>query len=113
MAFDPRMFGASAPRSRFGFVKRLVILAFGVVQLILLARIALDLHVVTLTGAPADAIVSASNAVAAPVRGIVKAFASSTGLAAGSGLDPLIVGALAAWSVVEGVVLTIGARFGL
>ena len=113
MGFDPRMLGAPSRRGRLrGLFRALIIAGFGIVQLILAARIALDLDVVALTGTPANFIIAASDAIAAPVQGVVKAL-GTTPFGAGSKLDPAIIGALAGWSLVEGLILSIAARFGL
>ena len=102
-----------------GLVRKLVVLAFAVIQLVLVARILLDIGVV-----PADwdftaAIVAWSDTLAAPVAGLGDGFGSmfggggipGMGPALGDGLNPVMLGALAGWTVVEGLVLGVVRKF--
>lgn len=102
--------GASGP---IGLVRTLVVLAFAIVQLVLVARILLDLGVIPGNLGVSDAIVSWSDALAAPVRGIGAAFggALGTGMGVGDGLNATMVAALVGWSVVEGLVLGVIRKF--
>jgi hypothetical protein len=92
-------------------MRRLVILAFGAIQLVLVARIAMDLGILPSAGELADVVVSLSDALATPVQALADAigidFPASTG-----GVDPVIIAALVAWSAIEGIVLMIVARSG-
>jgi hypothetical protein len=98
-------------------VRRLVLLGFAVIQLILVARILLDLGVLPAEGVIADYVVPLSDALAAPVQGIGAALgglfggANGIGPVAGEGLNPAMLAALVGWSVVEGLVLRVVAKF--
>jgi hypothetical protein len=76
MADDYREMAAAARGRRgpslIGLIRRLVILGFGVVQLILIARIALDLGYLP-DAVPADLVIAWSDAVAAPVEQLAAA----------------------------------------
>lgn len=113
----------NAPRAGgfrpLSLVRRLVVLGFAVIQLILVGRILVDLGVVPGDGAVADTIVPWSEALIAPVEGIAGGIGGlgavggigALGMPAGSGLDPIVLGALAGWTVVEGLVLGVVRRF--
>jgi len=99
--------------------RRLVVLAFALIQLILVTRIPVDLGVIPGTGSVADVVVPLSDALAAPVAGLGGGLGSLFGVGAvpgigpiaGDGLDPVILGALAGWTMVEGLVLRVVAQF--
>jgi hypothetical protein len=100
-------------------IRRLVVLAFAVIQAILVARILIDLGVISTDGPIAEAVVPWSEALIAPVEGIAGNFGGlgglggigALGMSAGSGIDPIVLGALAGWTVVEGLVLGVVRRF--
>ena len=95
------------------WVRRIVLLAFALVQLFLVARILLDLGVIPEDGFLADVIVPVSDALAAPVEGVSEAlggFLGSGGLA-GDGFNPVMMAALFAWTVVEGLVMRVVGKF--
>jgi hypothetical protein len=95
------------------WVRRLVLLAFALIQLFLVARILLDLGVIPEEGFLADLIVPVSDALAAPVEGVSEAlggFLGSGGIA-GDGLNPVMLSALLAWTIVEGLVMRVVAKF--
>lgn len=95
------------------WVRRIVLLAFAIVQLFLVARILLDLGVIPEEGFLADLIVPVSDAVAAPVEGVSDAlggFLGSGGLA-GEGFNPVMMSALFAWTIVEGLVMRVVGKF--
>jgi len=97
-------------------IRRLIVLAFAVVQLILVARILLDLDVIPTEGALGDLIVPWSDALAAPVAGLGDGLSQFLGGGAmfggaGDGLNPAMVAALIGWSIVEGLVLRVARKF--
>ncbi|MEO8510689.1 MAG: hypothetical protein ABI534_05550 [Chloroflexota bacterium] len=92
-------------------LRRAVVLGFGVVQLILVARVLIDLGVLPDTGAIADFIVPLSDAVAAPVAGIAASIGGGFGSPIGGGVDPAIVAGLIGWTLVEGLVMSVLSRF--
>ncbi|MFP3882465.1 MAG: hypothetical protein ACLFRT_00050 [Actinomycetota bacterium] len=104
------------PRSR-GFdlsrlLRRLVLLAFALIQLILVARILLDLGVIPEGSSWGGLIVMWSDLLAAPVQGVGSGFGSwfaggEIGAMAGEGFNPVMLVALAGWSVVEGLVMRV------
>jgi hypothetical protein len=99
-------------------IRRLVVLAFAVIQLILVGRILLDLGVLPTVGAIADIVVPWGDALAAPVQGLGNSLGGFFGSgaipglgAAGGGLNPAMVAALAGWTIVEGLVLRVVGKF--
>ena len=108
--FQGMMAAAQPRRSPLAFVRRLIVIAFGVVQLILIARIASDLGYLP-EAIPTALVVQWSDALAAPVAGIADSFLGGSGIGAGSGLNMTMVAALAAWSAVEGILWGILGRF--
>lgn len=101
-----------------GIVRKLVVLAFAVIQLVLVARILLDLGVIPADVGFAGAVVEWSDTLAAPVAGIGGGFGDqfgggipglSPGL--GEGLNPVMLAALAGWTLVEGLVLRVVMKF--
>jgi hypothetical protein len=96
------------------WVRRLVVLAFAVIQLFLVARILLDLGVIPEDGFWGDLIIPVSDALAAPVEGISDAlgdFLGGQGAIAGEEFNPVMLAALAAWTVVEGLVMRVVSKF--
>jgi hypothetical protein len=102
-----------------GLVRKLVVLAFAVIQLVLVARILLDLGVIPADFAWTGAIVTWSDALAAPVQGVGSGLGEifggggipGMGPGLGDGLNPAMVAALVGWTVVEGLVLRVVAKF--
>lgn len=97
-------------------LRRLVVLAFAVVQLVLVARILLDLGVMPPESTWAHLVVIWSDILAAPVQGVGSGFGSwfaggEIGAMAGEGFNPVMVVALAGWSVVEGLVMRVVRKF--
>jgi hypothetical protein len=120
--FDP----AALARARTGggggpmrLVRRLVVLAFALIQLILVARILLDLGILPSDGTIADLVVPWSDALAAPVAGLGDGLGSilggggipGLGAAPGSGLNPVMIAALAGWTIVEALVVRVAGKF--
>jgi hypothetical protein len=115
------MFG-STPRSGggpIGLLRKVVVLAFAVIQLILVARILLDLGVIPTDLGISDLIISWSDALAAPVEALGAGLAGmfggggvpGLGPVAGDGLNPSMIAALIGWSIVEGLVLGVVRKF--
>lgn len=102
-----------------GLVRKLVVLAFAVIQLILVARILLDLGVIPADFGWAVQIVAWSDTLAAPVQrigaGLGEMFGGGgipgMGTGLGDGLNPGMVAALIGWTVVEGLVLRVVTKF--
>jgi len=100
-------------------IRRLVLLAFAVLQLILVARILLDLGVIPVDGTIADYVVPLSDALAAPVAGLGDGLGGlfgggavpGIGPIAGDGVNPVMLAALAGWTIVEGLVLRVVTKF--
>jgi hypothetical protein len=90
-------------------MRRLVLFAFGAIQLVLVARIAIDLGFLPAGGDLAGFIAPLSDTLAAPVRALGDAIGVDFTAAAGS-VDPAIIGALVGLSAIEGIVLMIVAR---
>jgi len=89
---------------------RAVVLAFAVIQLILVGRILLDLGIIPAEGLALDYLVPWSDALAAPVEGLARSLGGGGlggfgGFGGGGGLHPVMLGALAAWTIVEGLVI--------
>jgi len=109
------MFGAAGMMGKrrsgpMAWLRRLIVLGFAVVQLILVARILIDLGVLPGEGGLADLVISLSEAVAAPVQRVAQSFGSGFGSPV-SGADPAIIAALVGWTVVEGLVMGVLAKF--
>jgi hypothetical protein len=109
-----------------GLLRKVVVLAFAVIQLILVARILLDLGLVPAEGAALEFLVPWSDALAAPVAGLGDGLGGllggggglpglgglpGTGQALGGGLNPAMLAALAGWTIVEALVLRVVGRF--
>jgi hypothetical protein len=86
-------------------VRRLIILVFGAIQLVLTARIAIDLGMLPPEGGIAEVVVPLSDALVAPITAVADAIGFDFGGIAGAGFDPAILTALVGWSIVEGLVL--------
>lgn len=93
--------------SPFRFLKRVVVLAFALIQLLLVARILLDLGVIPTEGGLGEFVVTWSDLFAAPVAGLGDGlFSGFGGLGLpGEGFNPVMVAALVGWSLVEGLVM--------
>ena len=95
--------------SPFRFFKRVVVLAFALIQLLLVARILLDLGVIPPEGSFGEFIVQWSDILAAPVEGLGDSlFGGVGGLGLplpGEGFNPVMIAALIGWSLVEGLVM--------
>lgn len=110
---------AQAPSRGFDLSRvlhRLVVLAFALIQLILVARILLDLGVIPEDSRWGALIVMWSDILAAPVQGVGSGFGSwfaggEIGAVAGEGFNPVMLVALAGWSVVEGLVMRVVRKF--
>ena len=109
----------SAPASGFDLsrtIRRAVLLAFALIQAVLVARILLDLGVIPADSVVGDPIVRASDALARPVQGVGRAlpFGGGTGMIgglAGGGFNITMVLALGGWTVVEGLVMRVVKKF--
>jgi hypothetical protein len=114
-------FGSNeTPRATSGFdlsrtIRRIVLLAFALIQLVLVARILQDLGVIPADSAVGDPIVRASDALAAPVQGVAGALpfglGGMMGGMGGAGFNLQMVLALAGWTVVEGLVMRVVKKF--
>jgi hypothetical protein len=93
------------------FVRRVVLLAFAVIQLVLVARILLDLGVVPAEGRLGELITVYSDVLAAPVQRVGSMFGGMFGALGGSGLNVTMIVALAGWSLVEGLVMRVVRKF--
>lgn len=97
-------------------LRRLVVLVFAVIQLVLVARILLDLGVIPEEGSLPELIILYSDLLAAPVQGVGSGFGSwfaggEIGGMAGEGFNAVMVIALAGWSVVEALVMRVVRKF--
>jgi len=115
-------FGAQEPsESGSGFdlsrtIRRLVVLGFALIQLVLVSRILLDLGVIPADVRVAGPIVRWSDALAAPVQQIGGGLGSMLGGGAlggvpGSGVNIAMLVALGGWTVVEGLVMRVVKKF--
>jgi hypothetical protein len=89
---------------------RLIVLAFGAIQLVLTARIAIDFGILPSDGAIADFVIPASEALAAPMQALADAIGVDFSGVPGAGIDPAILVALVGWSAIEGLALMIFSR---
>ena len=93
-------------------LRRAVALIFALVQLVLVARILLDLGVIPTESGIGEMIVSYSDLLAAPVEGIGSGFGiGGIESMAGEGFNPVMLAALVGWSVVEGLVMRVVRKF--
>lgn len=89
-------------------VARLVVLAFALVQLVLVGRILLDIGVLPPDLGVSSWIVAWSDTFAAPVAGLGGGLFGGGGVPGiGEGLNPAMIAALAGWTVVEGLVMRV------
>jgi hypothetical protein len=111
------MFEESARRFDLSrLVRRAVLLVFALIQLVLAARILLDMGVIPDDGGLGDFVITWSDLLAAPVQGVGSGLDSLFGgggftAMAGDGFDPAILAALAGWSIVEGLVMRVVRKF--
>lgn len=87
---------------------RVVVIAFAVIQLILVGRILLDLGIIPAEGLALEYLVPWSDALASPVEGLARGMGGGLGgmgMGRGTDIDPVMLGALAGWTIVEGLVL--------
>ncbi len=103
---------AGAGLSPFRFLARAVVLAFALIQLVLVARILLDLGVIPPAGSWSEMIISFSDALAAPVQGLGTGFGGmfgggGLGVIPGDGFNPVMMAALVGWSLVEVLVMRV------
>jgi hypothetical protein len=93
-------------------VQHVIVIAFGLVQLVLVGRIAIDLGVFSAQGSVGSFVISASEALATPIQ----AFADATGMQLsgipGAGIDAAILASLLVYSLVEGILLMLFGRIG-
>jgi hypothetical protein len=100
-------------------IRRLVVLAFTLVQAVLVGRILLDLGILPADGPIAEIGVPLSDALAAPVDGLGDGLAGllgggvlpGFGSTAGDGLNATMIAALAGWTIIEGLVLRVVSKF--
>jgi len=97
-------------------LRRLVVFLFALIQLVLVARILLDLGVIPEEGMLPELIILYSDLLATPVQGVGSGFGSwfaggEIGAMAGEGFNPVMLVALAGWSVVEGLVMRVVRKF--
>lgn len=115
-SWAPTRYGTGGPMR---LVRRLVVLAFAVIQLILVGRILLDLGIIPAEGLALEYLLPLSDALAAPVRGLGEGLGGllggggipGSGRGLGGGLNPTMVGALAGWTIVEALVLRVVGKF--
>lgn len=114
------MFRQAAGRDSTGpmkWVRRLVLLAFALIQLVLVARILLDLGIIpTAETGISGLIITWSDLLAAPVEGLGDGIGGLFGgggieTVAGDGLNAVMVAALVGWTIVEGLVMRVVAKF--
>jgi hypothetical protein len=114
-------FGSHAETASSGFdlsrgLRRLTVLVFALIQMVLVARILLDLGVIPVESGFGEMFITWSDLLAAPVQGIdsgLSAMFGGSGIEsiAGEGLNAVMIVALAGWSVVEGLVMRVVRRF--
>lgn len=102
------MGGGGGGFSPFRFLARIVVLVFAVIQLVLVARILLDMGVIPPEGGLGERIIAWSDTLAAPVQGVGGMFGGGElGMVPGAGFNGVMVAALAGWSVVEWLVMRV------
>jgi hypothetical protein len=102
-----------------GLVRKVVVITFAVIQLILVGRILLDLGVIPAEGAALEYLVPWSDALAAPVKGLGDGLGglpggggiTGVGPGLGAGLNAAMLAALVGWTIVEGLVLRVVGKF--
>ena len=117
--FNSASFSRSGGGGIVGLVRKLVVLAFAVIQLLLVARILLDLGIIPADFGWTEQIVAWSDTLAAPVQGIGSGLGEifggggipGMGTGLGEGLNPAMIAALLGWTVVEGLVLRVVTKF--
>ncbi len=97
-------------------IRRATLLIFSLIQLVLVARILLDLGVIPEESGVGEFVITWSDLLAAPVQGVSSGLDSMFGgggftAIAGDGFDPAILVALAGWSVVERLVMRVVRKF--
>lgn len=98
--------------SHTALVRRLIVLAFAAIQLVLVARLAIDFGMLSAEGDFADLVIRLSEALAAPIQVVAEAIGVNFDAVPGSGMDPAILTALIGWSIVEAIALMIFGRGG-
>jgi hypothetical protein len=93
-------------------MQSLIVIGFGLIQLVLVGRIAIDLGFLSSEGNVADFVISASEALAAPVQAVSDAMGIHLVGVPGAGIDAAILAALLVWSLVEGILLMLFGRIG-
>lgn len=89
-------------------VGRFVVLGFALIQLVLVARILLDVGVLPADLGISSWVVTWSDTFAAPVAGLGGGlFGGGAVPGLGEGLNPVMIAALAGWTVVEGLVMRV------
>jgi hypothetical protein len=91
-------------------VRRLIVLVFAAIQLVLVARLAIDLGMLSAEGDIAELVIRLSEALAAPIQVVAEAIGVNFDNVPGSGMDPAILTALIGWSIVEAIALMIFGR---
>lgn len=102
------------PERRFDLsntIRRVVVLGFALIQLVLVARILLDLEVLPGGAALGELITGSSDVLAAPVQKVGSMFGGMLGAFGGSGLNLTMIVALGGWSIVEGLVMRVVRKF--
>lgn len=95
-------------------IRRTVLLVFALIQLVLVARILLDLGVIPEDGGVGMRIIDWSDLLAAPVQEIGEGFGmlgGGIGPVAGEGFNAVMLAALVGWSIVEGLVMRVVRKF--
>lgn len=93
-------------------MRRLIVLAFAAIQLVLVARLAIDFGMLSAEGDFAVLVIRLSEALAAPIEVVAEAIGVNFDAVPGSGMDPAILTALIGWSIVEAILLMIFGRSG-
>lgn len=86
-------------------MRRLLVVVFGAIQLVLTARIAIDFGILPAEGAIADLVIPLSETLAAPIQAVADAVGVDFSGIPGAGIDPAIITALIGWSIIEGIAL--------
>lgn len=112
----PPVAAPSAGFNPFRFARRVVVLVFAMIQLTLVLRILLDLGIIPADGTVGLAIIHWSDLLAAPVEGIGSGLSGLIGgggfdFIAGEGLNPVMIAALAGWTVLETLIMRVVRKF--